>query len=139
MRSSDCLHLLNGKHATGRIHHYGDSRRLRRLRLGDFGHAHLIGDAAEAVEVLSGHVITTHVHDNAGRSDDHLLPFAGTIDWDATLIALSKVGYPGPLMFELPDHGNAERTLDEAVGAQRRLQAILNDLADFAMGFEIVE
>jgi sugar phosphate isomerase/epimerase len=105
----------------------------------DFGHAHLIGDAAEAVEALSGHVITTHVHDNTGRSDDHLLPFAGTIDWDATMIALSKVGYAGPLMFELPDHGDAERTLDEAVGARRRLQAILSDLADLARGFETVE
>jgi sugar phosphate isomerase/epimerase len=95
----------------------------------DFGHAHLVGGAAEAVEVLSGHIITTHVHDNAGRSDDHLVPFAGTIDWAGTAMALSKVGYAGPLIFELPDHGDAERTLRQAVGARRRLQAILDDLS----------
>jgi sugar phosphate isomerase/epimerase len=95
----------------------------------DVGHAHLVGGAPEAAEVLSGHIITTHLHDNTGRSDDHLVPFAGTIDWPATATALSKVGYAGPLMFELPDHGDAERTLSQAVGARGRLQAILDDLS----------
>jgi sugar phosphate isomerase/epimerase len=104
----------------------------------DVGHAHLVGGAPEAAEVLSGHIITTHIHDNAGRSDDHLVPFAGTIDWPATLMALSKVGYAGPLMFELPDHGDAERTLDQAVGARGRLQAILDDLSQ-PLGFEPAE
>ena len=43
----------------------------------DFGHAHLIGDVVDAVETVSEHVIATHVHDNRGRDDDHLAPFAG--------------------------------------------------------------
>jgi sugar phosphate isomerase/epimerase len=101
----------------------------------DFGHAHLTGGAAEAVERLSGQIITTHVHDNRGKTDDHLVPFDGTIDWPATLTALSKVGYAGPLVFELPDHGDAERTLARAVAARRRIQAILDDLAT-PFGFE---
>jgi sugar phosphate isomerase/epimerase len=104
----------------------------------DVGHAHLVGGAPEAAEVLSGHIITTHIHDNAGRSDDHLVPFEGTIDWPATAMALFKVGYAGPLVFELPDHGDAERTLDQAVGARGRLQAILEDLSQ-PLGFEPVE
>ncbi len=104
----------------------------------DFGHAHLVGGSVEAVEVLSGHIITTHVHDNAGRADDHLLPFAGTIDWPGTAMALSKVGYTGPLIFELPNHGDADRTLTAAVGARRRLQAILDDLSE-PLDFEQVE
>jgi sugar phosphate isomerase/epimerase len=95
----------------------------------DVGHAHLVGGAPEAAEMLSGHVMTTHIHDNLGTTDDHLLPFDGTIDWTATLTALSKIGYGGPLMFEVPDHGDANRVLARAVGARRRLQAILDDLA----------
>lgn len=95
----------------------------------DTGHAHLAGGAPEAIEELGGHIITTHLHDNRGRSDDHLLPFDGTIDWTGTLAALSKVGYAGPLVFELPDHGDAARTLDRAVAARRRIQAILDDLS----------
>jgi sugar phosphate isomerase/epimerase len=94
----------------------------------DVGHAHLVGGSPEAAEALSGHVITTHVHDNAGRSDDHLVPFDGTIDWPATMMALFKIGYTGPLVFELPDHGNAERVLDRAVSAREGLQAILDEI-----------
>ena len=43
----------------------------------DFGHAHLMGDVADAVETVAEHVITTHVHDNHGRDDEHLVPYRG--------------------------------------------------------------
>jgi sugar phosphate isomerase/epimerase len=96
----------------------------------DVGHAHLVGGAVEAAELLSGHVITTHVHDNDGRADDHLVPFAGTIDWPGTMMALFKIGYAGPLIFELPDHGDAERVLRAAVAARVRLDEIVRDLEE---------
>jgi len=95
----------------------------------DFGHAHLVGGVADAVESLAGHIITTHVHDNCGDIDNHLLPFDGTIDWSAAMTSISKIGYSGPLVFELPDHGDATKTLTRAVAARRRLQAILDELA----------
>jgi sugar phosphate isomerase/epimerase len=95
----------------------------------DFGHAHLVGGAPEAFEALGGHIVATHVHDNAGVSDDHLVPFQGTINWTATLTAMLKVGYLGPLIFELPGHGDADRVLAGAVDARRRIQSILEDLA----------
>ena len=96
----------------------------------DVGHAHFTGGAPEAAELLSGHILTTHIHDNRGRSDDHLVPFDGTIDWPATLMALFKVGYTGPLVLELPDHGDAARVLERAGAARERIQAILDDLAE---------
>ena len=34
----------------------------------DFGHAHMDGDLVEAIETVSEHLITTHVHDNRGRT-----------------------------------------------------------------------
>jgi sugar phosphate isomerase/epimerase len=95
----------------------------------DFGHAHLLGGAPEAVEALAGHVICTHVHDNRGVADDHLVPFAGTIDWATTLAALWKIGYNGPLVFEVADHGDATGVLQRTVGARTRLQAILDGLS----------
>jgi sugar phosphate isomerase/epimerase len=95
----------------------------------DTGHAHILGGVPEAAEVLGGYIVTTHIHDNRGRSDDHLVPFEGTIDWTATLAALEKVGYAGPLLFELPDHGDALQVLARAAVARRRIQAILDDLA----------
>lgn len=95
----------------------------------DFGHAHMLSSAPEATEVLAGHVITTHVHDNNGREDDHRVPFAGTIDWPAALMAMSKIGYAGRWIFEVADHGDAMGVLKRTVGARTRLQAILDDLA----------
>ena len=47
----------------------------------DFGHAHLDGDLVDAIETVSEHLIAVDVHDNHGRTDDHLVPFEGTIDW----------------------------------------------------------
>jgi sugar phosphate isomerase/epimerase len=101
----------------------------------DVGHAHLVGGAVEAAEMLSGYVITTHVHDNAGTADDHLVPFGGSIDWPAAMMALHKIGYAGPLVFELPDHGDADRVLRSATSAQRRLEAILREI-DEPLPFE---
>jgi sugar phosphate isomerase/epimerase len=101
----------------------------------DLGHAHLMSGVAEAAEILSGHIITTHVHDNDRQNDSHLVPGAGTIDWPGALTALGKVGYAGPLVFEVADHGDAADVLRRTVGARTRLQAILDDLAqplDFA-------
>jgi sugar phosphate isomerase/epimerase len=95
----------------------------------DLGHAHLMGGVAEATETLSGHIITTHVHDNNGREDSHLVPFGGSIDWPGSLTALWKVGYAGPLVFEVADHGGAAAVLARLVGARDRLQSILTDLA----------
>ncbi|HKC56284.1 MAG TPA: TIM barrel protein, partial [Vicinamibacterales bacterium] len=40
----------------------------------DYGHANLMGDLGDAIETVSGHLWTTHVHDNDGRQDDHRVP-----------------------------------------------------------------
>jgi sugar phosphate isomerase/epimerase len=88
----------------------------------DYGHAHLMGDVGEAVETLSGHLWTTHVHDNGGRQDDHLVPFAGSIDWDAAMMGTQKIGYDGVLMLEVGDTGNPVDVLKRAVKARERLE-----------------
>ncbi len=95
----------------------------------DVGHAHMLDGVGDATERLSGHIITTHIHDNDGKADAHLVPGAGTIDWPAALTAFGKVGYAGPLVFEVADHGDAAAALGRTVGARARLQAILNDLS----------
>jgi sugar phosphate isomerase/epimerase len=71
----------------------------------DYGHAHLMTDVAEAVETLSGHLWTTHVHDNHGRRDEHLVPYSGTINWDEAMMTTQKIGYDGALIFEVGSGG----------------------------------
>jgi sugar phosphate isomerase/epimerase len=89
----------------------------------DYGHAHLMGDLGEAVETVSGHLWTTHVHDNGGRRDDHLVPYAGSIDWGMAMMATQKIGYDGMLMLEVGDGGgDPVDVLKRSVKARERLE-----------------
>jgi sugar phosphate isomerase/epimerase len=89
----------------------------------DYGHAHLMEDVGEAIETVSGHLWTTHVHDNAGKRDDHLVPFSGTIDWDLAMMATQKIGYEGMLMLEVGDAGgDPVSVLKRSVKARERLE-----------------
>ena len=67
----------------------------------DIGHAHLDADMAESFELMRARIATTHIHDNHGEKDEHLLPYAGTIDWDAALGAFAGLAEPLPLVLEL--------------------------------------
>ena len=88
----------------------------------DFGHAHLDGDVVEAIETVSEHLVATHVHDNRGRSDDHLLPFDGTIDWPAALTAVQKIGFDGTLMLEIVGTGSTKETLVRAQKVREKME-----------------
>jgi sugar phosphate isomerase/epimerase len=90
----------------------------------DYGHAHLLGDVTDALDAISGHLLTTHVHDNRGRRDDHLVPFQGTIDWDSALMFTQKVGYDGVLMLEVADAGNPADVLRRCQAARQRLESM---------------
>ena len=91
----------------------------------DFGHAHMDGDLVDAIETVSGHLVTTHVHDNRGRTDDHLVPFDGTIDWPSALTAIQKIGYDGTLVFEIAAHRSPKETLKQAQKARQRMERFL--------------
>lgn len=88
----------------------------------DYGHAHLMGDLGEAVETVSGHLWTTHVHDNDGKRDEHLVPYAGSIDWEAAMMETQKIGYEGTLMFEVADMGDPVHVLERCTKARARLE-----------------
>lgn len=90
----------------------------------DYGHANLMGDVVEAIETISGHLLTSHVHDNASKRDEHLVPFAGRINWDEAMMATQKIGYDGVMMFEVADTGNAIDVLKKAVVARERLEKL---------------
>jgi sugar phosphate isomerase/epimerase len=93
----------------------------------DFGHAHLMGDVADAIEVAAEHLITTHVHDNRRRDDDHLVPYLGTIDWPSALVTMLKIGYDGTYLMELANTGTPASVLEEARRARQRIERALAD------------
>jgi sugar phosphate isomerase/epimerase len=94
----------------------------------DLGHAHLDGEVVDAIETVAEHIALVHAHDNRGRSDDHLLPFDGTIDWAGALTALQKVGYDGTVVLEPAPHGSPKETLAKAKVARGRMERHLTTL-----------
>lgn len=91
----------------------------------DFGHANILGDVVDAIEHVSGHVITTHVHDNDGRTDAHLPPFEGRIDWAAALMAAQKIGYEGTLLFEVANTSTPHEVLAKTARAIQRFNGMM--------------
>jgi sugar phosphate isomerase/epimerase len=90
----------------------------------DYGHAFLMGDVADAIEAASGHLITTHIHDNSGRTDAHLVPFEGRIDWSTAVMTTQKVGYEGLWLLELASAGDPATVLRKAHEASQRLESL---------------
>ncbi|HXN24336.1 MAG TPA: sugar phosphate isomerase/epimerase family protein [Candidatus Dormibacteraeota bacterium] len=119
-----------------------EETKLSGLRLCfDIGHANVEeGPADERVarsfEVMREHVATTHIHDNHGDKDEHLLPYEGSIEWPAALAMLSGAPTPNlPLVLELkelpssasgyPDGGAITNTLAGARGVLDKFEEIL--------------
>ena len=92
----------------------------------DVGHAHMMGDLNDAIESCSGHIISTHLHDNRRKSDDHLSPGEGSIDWPATLMELQKVGYDGVWMFEVANTSTPKAVLAKTEAARRKFESLLD-------------
>jgi sugar phosphate isomerase/epimerase len=92
----------------------------------DVGHAFIMGDLGDAIETCSGHLVTTHLHDNRGRTDDHLAPGEGLIDWPAALMSLQKIGYDGTWMFEVANTSTPLAVLQKTEAARRRFEDLLH-------------
>lgn len=90
----------------------------------DYGHAFLMGDVADTIEAASGHLLTTHVNDNDGKHDTHLVPFEGRIDWSTAVMTTQKVGYEGVWLMELADTGNPAGVLARARDASQRIERL---------------
>jgi sugar phosphate isomerase/epimerase len=93
----------------------------------DFGHGFLMGDLVDAVETASGFLVTTHVHDNHGRTDDHLVPLDGAIDWASALMATEKIGYDGALVMEVANTAPTAHVLAGTQRARRQFDRMLGE------------
>lgn len=94
----------------------------------DLGHAHIGDGIAASLETMRDKIVTLHVHDNHGEKDEHLLPYDGTIDWDAALEGLRTA--PGivsspPIVLELKEQNAA--TLDQIRSVFDRIEEQLDE------------
>ena len=68
----------------------------------DFGHAHMmLADQPRQLRALGRRLKATHVQDNNGKRDAHLIPFVGgTIRWEEIMPCLKEIGYEGDFVLE---------------------------------------
>lgn len=79
----------------------------------DAGHAHMEEGIPKALELMGDRIVTTHIHDNHGEKDEHLLPFEGTIDWEETLSSLAGLPEKPAIVLELKEQTTGKPNLDQ--------------------------
>lgn len=68
----------------------------------DFGHGRIsFNDQTHQLRRVGDRLKATHVHDNKGERDSHLIPFVGgNIKWEQIMPVLREIGYAGDFMLE---------------------------------------
>ena len=67
----------------------------------DFGHANETStNQPQALRMIGKRLIATHVNDNYGILDDHLLPYMGQVKWKPIMETLREIGYDGSFTYE---------------------------------------
>jgi sugar phosphate isomerase/epimerase len=99
---------------------------IRYTRLGvkicfDTGHANLAGGVLPEFEELKEAIATVHLNDNRHETDDHLMPFGGTIEWDPVLQALRALDAQPPLLLEPRDYGPEQTGIPRVEEVVRRI------------------
>jgi sugar phosphate isomerase/epimerase len=93
----------------------------------DTGHANMREGVETAHRLLKTRIRSTHVHDNNGREDSHLVPLSaggGTIDWRRAMDALRSADHQYPLLLELRGTEDMAHPVDEAKAAFERLESL---------------
>lgn len=68
----------------------------------DFEHANIMKQAqTPALKLVGDHLKATHVSDNIGIENDHILPFYGYTDWKEIMTVLKEIGYLGDFTYEI--------------------------------------
>lgn len=108
------------------LQHFITDTHLHDLRLCfDTGHAHVEAGVESGFDMMRDRVATTHLHDNHGEKDEHLLPFEGTIDWEATFGAFAAAPQALPMVLELREQAGGKPALDQVRAAFDKIEKSL--------------
>jgi len=81
----------------------------------DTGHANMNEGVEAAFQLMKDRIRSTHLHDNDGKSDQHLFPLGdegGTIDWKTTMQLLRSGEDRFPLLLELKEKPGVTNPLE---------------------------
>lgn len=66
----------------------------------DSGHCHCHFNNRFSWERFKDKIFALHLHDNDKKTDLHLLPFDGSLNWNQLVCELKKANYNGPITLE---------------------------------------
>lgn len=70
----------------------------------DSGHGNCCGDGLQFLERFKERLIALHLHDNDGDSDQHNLPFSGTVNWPRLAHLIAASAYTRCMTLEVSIH-----------------------------------
>jgi sugar phosphate isomerase/epimerase len=91
----------------------------------DTGHANMDAGVEAAFQLMKPRIRSTHVHDNDGKTDQHLFPFeskGGTVDWKRTMELFREPGGQFPLVLELKEQPEIANPMENILRAFDRLE-----------------
>ncbi|HDI12822.1 MAG: hypothetical protein DRN83_00935 [Hadesarchaea archaeon] len=98
----------------------------------DIGHAHLEArragqkntgrTIANQIKEMREYLVHVHIHDNMGKTDDHLIPGDGEINFDPIIRALKEINYNGLIIAEF---WNPHRARETARRGLKTLKALV--------------
>ena len=77
----------------------GDSKRVKFCY--DVGHENCFSKGTNCLEKFGGRLACLHIHDNDGKTDGHLIPFDGNVDYSLFLKRLKGLKAQPPLSMEV--------------------------------------
>lgn len=93
----------------------------------DTSHANLAENVYDVVKKFKDWLISLHVSDNFGTSDEHNVPGIGNINWQVFIQTLKLVKYEGVFMLELLEQGkgwDVQKVLKEALESVKQIPGV---------------
>ena len=90
----------------------------------DTSHANLSESVSDIAKKFKDWVISLHVSDNFGKSDEHNIPGLGNINWQNFVQTLKLIKYEGVFMLELLEQGkrwDVRKVLKEAFKSVKQI------------------
>ncbi|UCD19677.1 MAG: sugar phosphate isomerase/epimerase [candidate division WOR-3 bacterium] len=67
----------------------------------DSSHDNLVAEPLALLEKYGSRLFTTHISDNRGDKDDHMLPYQGIYDWNRFCKVFARIGFFGVFLLEV--------------------------------------
>ena len=108
----------------------------------DTGHGNVEGPQYEHLTAIGHHLYGIHVSDNQGKSDDHTMPYVGSLNLDDVMCGLIDAGFDGYFNFEvapLTSSGNRrvfepeKRLIQPTIEMQHHIEALLYHMAEHCL------